>query len=60
MFNVNGEIMMKVKLKVKYLAKIKKPEVREEKVIETSPSFQIRYCENIKIKLFQPVEFFEY
>lgn len=51
---------MKVKLKVKYLAKIKKPEVREEKVIETSPSFQIRYCENIKIKLFQPVEFFEY
>ncbi len=54
---------MKVKLKVKYLAKIKKPdEVVEliEKALETSPSYQIQYCENIKIKLFQSVESFDY
>jgi hypothetical protein len=59
MLNEMGKTM-KLKVKAKLLAKIKKPEMCEEKVIETSQSFQIKYCENIKIKLFQPVEFFEY
>lgn len=51
---------VKVKIKAKYLAKIKKPEDREEKVIETSPSFEIEFRDKVKIKLFQPVESFEY
>jgi hypothetical protein len=52
---------MKVKVKAKFLAKIKKPEeLTEETVIETSQSFQIKYCENAKIILFQPVEAFDY
>ncbi len=60
MFNNNGEKKVKVKVKAKYLAKIKQPEDREEKVMETSPSFEIEFRDKVKIKLFQPVESFEY
>jgi hypothetical protein len=59
MLNELGKTM-KVKVKAKFLAKIKKPELTEEKVIETAQSFQIKYCENAKITLFQPVEAFDY
>lgn len=52
---------MKVKLKVKYLAKIKRPEeaetIEQQKIVT---SYQKSLPEESKIKFFQPIQLFEY
>jgi hypothetical protein len=54
-------VKMKVKLKIKYLAKIKRPEeaetLEQHKVIT---SYQKSLPEESKIKFFQPIQLFEY
>jgi hypothetical protein len=54
-------VKMKVKLKIKYLAKIKRPEeaetIEQHKVIT---SYQKSLPEESKIKFFQPIQLFEY
>ena len=54
-------VKMKVKLKVKYLAKIKRPEeaetIEQQKIVT---SYQKSLPEESKIKFFQPIQLFEY
>lgn len=58
---INMGVMMKVKIKAKYMAKIKKPtEVNEEQELSSIPSYKVYNTENSKIKLYLPIESFEY